>query len=152
MFPPSVFINNKRHLPVLWSSDIAYHPSRPCSWSLAGLNQMEERTICFIWLSPSPPPPPPVSVSLSYHWLAAGLTTRFGQCVVSTGCLSPPREPSKPMNRTQWMKAWGYWWLPPNLTQVLCGLHSGASFSGLCLVYRVGLIALNLWHIAHYSF
>lgn len=108
--------------------------------------------LLYLTVPPSPPPPPPVSVSLSYHWLAAGLTTRFGQCVVSTGCLSPPREPSKPMNRTQWMKAWGYWWLPPNLTQVLCGLHSGASFSGLCLVYCVGLIALNLWHIAHYSF
>lgn len=34
--------------------------------------------LLYLTVPPSPPPPPPVSVSLSYHWLAAGLTTRFG--------------------------------------------------------------------------
>lgn len=47
--------------------------------------------------------------SLSHHWLAAGLATRFDQCVLSTGCLSQSRVPSKAVSRSQWTECGGWW-------------------------------------------
>lgn len=61
--------------------------------------KMHETAICFMKVTP------PFNASLSHHWLAVGLATCFDQCVVSMGCLSESKEPSKPLNRTQW--TWG---------------------------------------------
>lgn len=94
--------------------------------------------------------PPPVSASLSHHWLAAGLATRFDQRAVSTGCLSQPREPSKPMNRTQRTRGGGALMpirQPLNPRRVFWLLHSYE-----CVCHSAELITLKLWHIAHYSF
>lgn len=61
--------------------------------------KMHETAICFMKVTP------PFNASLSHHWLAVGLASCFDQCVVSMGCLSESKEPSKPLNRIQW--TWG---------------------------------------------
>lgn len=120
-FPSPVFIKNKKYF-CLYG---AIH-----TWHFIHLGCIDNMQPDEIKWKKKPfaltDPPPAASASLSYHWLVAGLATC--QRAVSTGCLSPPRKPSKPMNRTQWTEGGLVLmptWQPLNLRRVFWLLPQG---------------------------
>lgn len=143
--PPSVFINNNNKRRTFFfsstcsiSSTLADFSRIPAVTIQARWNTIEENASCFIWTTP------PVWAFLSHHWLAAGLAARIDQRVVSTGCLSQSREPSKLMNRTLWTEGGGYWcqhvfWLLPQ--GVI--LRAVIWHSWVCVSCRSGLLTVT---------